>query len=383
MNVELIKIDPQAARRKLDAYRKAIQRRHHSEAGRKATAEYEQIAAGYEAAAKGLPLIELTRAMATGGWDELGRPKFAVARADRRRVACVVERSGRIRFSDPDARQHVASMNRTIRGEDMPTRPAVPDLWQLRAIVPMVPPDVLPRANCDLSKRAILWEADWQRAPEDPMLLLPLGGDLYAVEAAWDLTPLERAVIAGRLGTGVERRGPTHSCFDVPGMVDDHGVAWGTPNHSHEQVDSAGDTLISDVTTPEALEEAFEIVNNWRSCHGFPLNAFQIALRRKAKKVGRSALVAQRIKRLPAIIDKLKRFRQLKLSEVQDIGGCRAVVYGIKRVHALRTEFATRDTQHELIHETDYLASPKKSGYRGIHLIYKYNSDRARRRIMA
>jgi hypothetical protein len=29
-------------------------------------------------------------------------------------------------------------------------------------------------------------------------LLLPIGGELYAVEAMWDLTPLERAVIAGR-----------------------------------------------------------------------------------------------------------------------------------------------------------------------------------------
>ncbi len=53
------------------------------------------------------------------------------------------------------------------------------------------------RPDCDLSKRVILWEADWQAAPVDPLLLLPIGGDLYAVEAAWDLSPLERAVISG------------------------------------------------------------------------------------------------------------------------------------------------------------------------------------------
>ncbi len=88
MNVELIKIDRDAAKAKLAAYRKAIAKRHHTEAGRKASAEWEAIAAGYEAAAKGLPLIELTKAMAMGGWDELGRPRFAVGRADQRVIEC-------------------------------------------------------------------------------------------------------------------------------------------------------------------------------------------------------------------------------------------------------------------------------------------------------
>lgn len=66
MNVELIKVDPQVARTKLTAYRKAIAARHHTEAGRRASVEYEKIAAGYEAAAKGLPLIELSKAMRGG-----------------------------------------------------------------------------------------------------------------------------------------------------------------------------------------------------------------------------------------------------------------------------------------------------------------------------
>ena len=49
-----------------------------------------------------------------------------------------------------------------------------------------------------LDRYFILWEADWQRrAPVDPALLRPVGGDLYVVVATWDLTDLERAVLNG------------------------------------------------------------------------------------------------------------------------------------------------------------------------------------------
>ena len=46
----------------------------------------------------------------------------------------------------------------------------------------------------------VLWEAEWQQVvPRDPFLLRHIGGDLYSVVAAWDLTDLERSVIAARL----------------------------------------------------------------------------------------------------------------------------------------------------------------------------------------
>jgi hypothetical protein len=200
MNVDLIKIDPDAAKAKLRAYRKAIAERHHSETARAATAEYEQIEQAYRAAARGLALIELSKAMATGGWDEQGRPRFAVWRADQKQVCCRFESSHGVHFYGAGTRSYY-SRRTHFRFRSMPPRPEKSSWngWrELTAIVPMVPPDVLPRPDIDLSRRVILWEADWQDAPVDPLLLLPLGGNLYAVEAAWDLSPLERAVISGR-----------------------------------------------------------------------------------------------------------------------------------------------------------------------------------------
>jgi hypothetical protein len=200
MNVELIKIAPEVAKAKLASYRKAIAAREHSKAATRVVAEYRSIEAGYAAAARGLPLIELSKAMALGGWDEHGRPRFAVARADKNRIRCTWL-SGELTFFDPVVGRYNRQgiMRHVFRGAQLPARTGanLQQWWEGNAIVPMVPPDVLPRPDLDLSRRVILWEADWTTAPVDPLLLLPLGGDLYAVEACWDLTPLERAVISG------------------------------------------------------------------------------------------------------------------------------------------------------------------------------------------
>lgn len=154
-------------------------------------------------------------------------------------------------------------------------------------------------------------------------------------------------------------------------------MAWTEPQYSKGQVDKAGQTLIAPTSSQEEIYDALTIINNWRSSHSFPLNTLQVGLRQRARQVDPEALVAQRIKRLSSIEAKLSRFRTIRLSQMQDIGGCRAVVKGVANVRELTDLHRKSAMKHKLLRIDDYLESPQSSGYRGIHLIYRYYSDRS------
>lgn len=131
--------------------------------------------------------------------------------------------------------------------------------------------------------------------------------------------------------------------------------------------------LVPGAMSPE-YKEALDVVNNWRAAHSFPLNTLTVLLKKKAPQVDVEAAVVQRIKRLPSILHKLERFEGLRLSQMQDIGGCRAVLSNVDDVRRLVEAFEKSRMKHELAKTDDYLAEPQSSGYRGIHLIYKYKS---------
>lgn len=149
-------------------------------------------------------------------------------------------------------------------------------------------------------------------------------------------------------------------------------MAWIEPEYSKKTVSRAGDKLLAEGTSEEEYLTALNIINNWRSSHAFPLTTVQTFLRSKASKIDRNALIAQRLKRVPSILGKLKRFDKMRLHRMQDIGGCRAVVSDSQKVYKLRDNFVNSRTRNELLKQNDYIKFPKESGYRGIHLIYKY-----------
>lgn len=154
------------------------------------------------------------------------------------------------------------------------------------------------------------------------------------------------------------------------------GMAWTEPSYTKGQIDRAGRTLVNPSASPEDVGEALIVANNWRSSHAYPLNTLQISLRRKASSISDDSLVAQRIKRLPSILHKLDRFPSMNLARMQDLGGCRAVMPGILQVRELEHQLLDARHKHRLVRHDDYLNVPKPSGYRGVHMVYAYHSDK-------
>ncbi len=151
--------------------------------------------------------------------------------------------------------------------------------------------------------------------------------------------------------------------------------------YSPEQYNQAGQVLKSEHATPEELNDAHQVVHNFRTSHSFPLLIFRIGLHRKATSVYPSALIAQRLKRLSSIKSKLSKEDRMRLTQMQDIGGCRAIVQSVSQVETLRRiyrENVTRGLRHKFATEDDYIERPREiSGYRSIHLVYRYHSDDA------
>ncbi|HKX17736.1 MAG TPA: (p)ppGpp synthetase, partial [bacterium] len=85
------------------------------------------------------------------------------------------------------------------------------------------------------------------------------------------------------------------------------------------------ESIVFDQEGYERFEAALEVINNWRSSHSYPLQALKMTLKLRAKRIDSNAIVAQRLKRLSSIATKLRRNKHMALSQMQDLGGCRAV----------------------------------------------------------
>jgi ppGpp synthetase/RelA/SpoT-type nucleotidyltranferase len=160
-------------------------------------------------------------------------------------------------------------------------------------------------------------------------------------------------------------------------------MVWIKPKgYSKSKVDWTGDTLISETSPIEDKEKALKILDNWRAIHRYPMHIFKKRLKRVSEKMDKDALAVQRLKRLPSILKKLQRKYYgnkptMKLSQMQDIAGCRAVMPNVELARKLYKEgYIKGDLKHKKVNEKDYITYPKEDGYRSIHLIYRYKSDK-------
>lgn len=162
----------------------------------------------YEAIAEGGTIIHLSRAFQLAGLDDSGRPRLAIARADRKQVHFRWWNSDTIARFDTnvspgwgqswDTLIERVDMGQTFeRGEN--------HIGMERsgyALVPAVPADVRPKVG-QLKEWYVLWEVEqwFERSqipepPHDPLLLRKIRGELFQVLAEWDLTEIERAVMS-------------------------------------------------------------------------------------------------------------------------------------------------------------------------------------------
>jgi ppGpp synthetase/RelA/SpoT-type nucleotidyltranferase len=161
-------------------------------------------------------------------------------------------------------------------------------------------------------------------------------------------------------------------------------MEWAKPEYRRGEVDWSGRRFAQlvrkpgrdwDGQDPEDWTRATTIINNWRAAHAYPLNTFQATLRSKARKVDPNAIVAQRTKRLWSIWHKLDRFKTMQLSQMQDVAGIRAIVATNQQAFELLHNYQASSLRHSR-KVTDYTGHPRSSGYRGIHVIWKYLSEK-------
>lgn len=158
-------------------------------------------------------------------------------------------------------------------------------------------------------------------------------------------------------------------------------MSFEAPRYSKTAVDKAGATLrrnLSEQVDQAELGHALDVLSNWRASHSYIINTFQATLRDKTKKLNIDSLIAQRLKRMPSILNKLRLRPTMRLSTMQDIAGIRVVVNSISDVNKIAEAYRQSSFFHERMPEDDYIANPKESGYRSLHQIYKYKNLRNR-----
>ena len=190
MKVTTLLVTKEEAERKLLAYKRLQERQR--------TQEDEKLATLYKAVAGGARVINVAAAFRETGLNDKGQPRLAIARADWRNV-CFHPNPGwssNSRRGFNDSRQW--NERATVANFVLPSGVFDAKLLtknNLSSPVPHIPPELRPRWA--LRNYHILFQVEkWNVYPRDPFLLRRIAGMLFVVEAEWDLTELEAALLA-------------------------------------------------------------------------------------------------------------------------------------------------------------------------------------------
>lgn len=200
MNLTTISISPDEAEQQLREYTTLPFEQR--------TIEDESIAMALRAAKRGHSIIVMSEVIRSGGFfDDDKRPRLALARADAKNVRVFRERGDVVYDTTGSTSWNSINRGALVGDKSVRIRDVVPRddrTWTgFKAgttVVPTIPPRLRPKGK-RLGIFHILWEVEkWDPTPPvDPALVRHIRGDLWAVIATWDLSPLERAVLAARV----------------------------------------------------------------------------------------------------------------------------------------------------------------------------------------
>lgn len=171
---------------------------------------YKELKQVYNQIKTGRKVIDIFKAIKEGGVHQNYRPKLAIAKANNKQVRCRYDQNGDIIYCNK-------SRTGWPLAEDVILKDCLPKIpkeflpkaswntsghdtkFELQAPVPIIPPKHLPKVLTD--DYYILWEVDqWKMIPPtDPWLLRRITKTMFVVLAGWDLTELEKSVMAGRI----------------------------------------------------------------------------------------------------------------------------------------------------------------------------------------
>lgn len=151
-------------------------------------------------------------------------------------------------------------------------------------------------------------------------------------------------------------------------------------DYSRSDVRMAGQKLARPVIyTPETHNEAvevFSVAHAWRASHFPPMRSVRGSVAAYMRQDGLRGDMASRVKRLPSIRRKLADPNlKVTLDQMQDLGGCRAILDDIDSVNRLVD--AVRDRiPHGIRKEWEYIERPKPDGYRSHHFSLEFEPRR-------
>ncbi len=149
---------------------------------------------------------------------------------------------------------------------------------------------------------------------------------------------------------------------------------------SRTSVDRAGGLLRAWWRTPsgsaeeegfdeDELTDAFGVIVEYRNGFQAPLKKVTVGLRQFVERESTEVTVGQRLKRNPQILNKLDRFGSMRLTQMEDIAGCRAILPGGAPQVAGVLRRIRRNW--DVVRIEDYAASPKATGYRAVHVVVR------------